>query len=83
MLAGADNYPLKGMKSQYHEGGIKVVGFVNSPLLSRQVVGAEFTGLMGIADWFPTIIEGMAGGLKDDTIDGVNMWDSIRLVRSV
>ena len=80
--AGASNHPLKGMKSDFYEGGIRVAGFVNSPLLSEPVSGTEFHGLMGIADWFPTIIEGIAEGSKEYTIDGVNMWDSLRLVDS-
>ena len=80
--AGASNHPLKGMKSDFYEGGIRVAGFVNSPLLSQPVNGTEFHGLMGIADWFPTIIEGIAEGSKEYTTDGVNMWDSLRLVNS-
>ncbi|XP_072018178.1 arylsulfatase I-like [Amphiura filiformis] len=72
------NLPLLGHKAMYLEGGIRVAAFVNSPLLSKQVQGTEYTGLMGIADWLPTFVEGIAGGSKDHTIDGINMWDSIR-----
>ncbi|XP_072023018.1 arylsulfatase I-like [Amphiura filiformis] len=72
------NLPLLGHKAIYFEGGIRVAAFVNSPLLSKQVQGTEYTGLMGMADWLPTFVEGIARGSKDHTIDGINMWDSIR-----
>ncbi|XP_072020868.1 arylsulfatase B-like [Amphiura filiformis] len=75
---GASNIPLLGHKGRFTEGGIRVVGFVNSPLLSKQVQGTNYTGLMGIADWLPTFVEGIAGGSKDPKLDGVNMWESIR-----
>ena len=79
IFVGANNSPLKGYKGQFHEGGIRVVGFVTSPLLSTKVIGTEYKGLMGLADWFPTMVEGIAGGSVDGLeLDGVNMWDSIR-----
>ncbi|PIK56574.1 Arylsulfatase B [Apostichopus japonicus] len=75
----ASNIPLRGQKRTHFEGGIRVVGFVNSPLLSDEVQGKTFNGLIGIADWFPTFIEGMAGGQTDRVdIDGINVWDSLR-----
>ena len=79
---GALNLPLKGSKAQFDEGGIRVVGFVNSPLLSPDVRGTEYRGLLGGADWFPTMVEGIAGGgsVEGLELDGVNAWDSIRYV---
>ena len=32
---GASNYPLRGLKGELYEGGIKAVQFVHSPLLKR------------------------------------------------
>ena len=76
---GASNLPLKGVKSQYFEGGIKVVGFVHSQLLSPSVRGKEYHGLMGAADWMKTIVEGIAEGtINGAGGDGINMWPSIR-----
>lgn len=53
--------------------------FLNSPLLTPRVRGAKFNGLMGVADWLPTLVEGVAnvslGGIQTD---GFNMWDSLR-----
>ena len=77
--SSSSNSPLRGFKSSYFEGGIRVNTFLNSPLLTPRVRGAKFNGLMGVADWLPTLVEGVAnvslGGIQTD---GFNMWDSLR-----
>ena len=44
-----------------YEGGVRVVGFVNSPLLSYK--GAVHEGLVYVADWFSTLLN-LAGDTK-------------------
>ena len=76
---GGKNTPLLGEKSQFYEGGIRVVALVNSPLIGERQRGTVYDGLMGIADWFPTLVNGIGRSpLKTEGLDGVNMWDSLR-----
>ena len=77
--ARADNGNQRGYKSTYFEGGIHVSGFITSPLLPKKVRGSEFHGLMGVADWLPTLVLGVAGmPIKGIPTDGFNMWNAIR-----
>ncbi|XP_071509370.1 arylsulfatase J-like [Diadema antillarum] len=74
------NWPLRGAKGNYFEGGIRTVGFITSPLLPASVRGTTSTALMHVSDWFPTLLEGVAGATINETelqLDGVNMWDTI------
>ena len=76
-----NNWPLRGEKWDYWEGGVRAVGFVNSPLLSRNVTGTVNRELMHISDWFPTFVDGIAGGntsLMEKPLDGHNQWNMIR-----
>ncbi|XP_072047296.1 arylsulfatase B-like [Amphiura filiformis] len=75
-----NNWPLRGRKGALFEGGIKAVGLVNSPLLPTRVVGTIQNGLMHVSDWFPTLVEGVAGGKTRDgrlPLDGMNLWPTI------
>eukprot|EP00057_Strongylocentrotus_purpuratus_P007148 XP_011661622.1 PREDICTED: arylsulfatase B-like [Strongylocentrotus purpuratus] len=75
-----NNWPLRGVKGNYFEGGIRGVGFVAGPLLSTNVQGTISTDLMHISDWYPTLVEGVANVTLNHTelgLDGVNMWDVI------
>ncbi|XP_071954399.1 arylsulfatase I-like [Antedon mediterranea] len=78
--AGGYNWPLRGEKGSYFEGGIRAIGFVHSPLLDDDIKGTVNNELIHVSDWFPTIIEGIAGwntnGTK--TLDGVNQWNTIK-----
>ena len=75
-----NNWPLRGNKTTLWEGGVRVTGFIHSPLLPDTVSGTINRDLMHVSDWLPTIVTGMAGVSLNGTkpLDGFNMWDSIR-----
>ncbi|XP_041948239.1 arylsulfatase I [Alosa sapidissima] len=75
-FTGGSNWPLRGRKGTYWEGGVRGLGFVHSPLLRhrRRVSKA----LLHITDWFPTLV-GLARGnvSQDPGLDGYNIWPTI------
>jgi len=70
------NIPLRGKKEQMYEGGVRVVGFVNSPLLSYR--GAVHEGLVYVADWFSTLLNlaGLGHSVPEDS-DSLDVFPSI------
>ncbi len=76
---GGNNYPLRGYKGGLFEGGVHGVGFVSSPLLQNP--GSISHEFMHVSDWFPTLVQGIAGGSLDGLkLDGFNQWNTIRQV---
>ncbi|CAM9815485.1 unnamed protein product [Pylaiella littoralis] len=78
--AGGSNYPLRGIKHSYWEGGVKVPAFVYSRShIPREVRGTEYRGLMHVTDWIPTVAAAaeieLSGSHGD--LDGVNHWGHI------
>jgi len=78
---GGNDWPLRGAKRTLFEGGIRVPAFIHSPLLSSEVRGNTFTGLMDVCDWAPTLILGASSltldGDRASQFDGFNLWDSL------
>jgi len=78
------NYPLRGRKYSFWEGGIRTVGFVYSPnqlLVPQAVQGTQYGGLVTMTDWratilglaqLPNLVDGDEGGM-----DSIDQWDSL------
>ncbi len=74
------NWPFRGQKHELYEGGVRVPGFVHSPLLPDGVKGSTLPALIHITDWLPTIMAATGASLdsrKHQPIDGVNQWPCI------
>ncbi|XP_055353935.1 arylsulfatase I-like isoform X2 [Paramacrobiotus metropolitanus] len=68
------NWPLRGTKSTWFEGGVRTVGIVWSRLLQHP--GTVWNGLMHLTDWLPTLMAA-AGGMPVRNVDGVDQWKAL------
>jgi len=79
-IDGGNNWPLRGAKKDYYQGGIHVPAFIYSPLLDNSQGGQfrKYDSLFHVSDWLPTFVHGVAQlTTSDQTFDGVNQWDAI------
>eukprot|EP00750_Incisomonas_marina_P020911 INCI4111.6.p1 GENE.INCI4111.6~~INCI4111.6.p1 ORF type:complete len:734 (-),score=97.45 INCI4111.6:2429-4630(-) len=83
-VPGSSNFPLRGHKYSYFEGGVRASSFLASPLLPPAVIGTTNNALLHVADWWPTFA-GLAGlNTTDDcggkhpngcpSVDGRDAW---------
>ena len=52
-----NNWPLRGMKRSFFEGGVRVPAFVTGGALPSTMRGKRLSGYIHLADWFLTIAE--------------------------
>ena len=76
------NYPLKGCKMTFFEGGVRALAFANGGLLPEKVRGTKSEGFIHIADWYTTFCK-LAGVDPSDSgtgkfpVDGLDVWPII------
>lgn len=83
--AGANNYPLKGGKYSFFEGGIRAAGFVSGGMIPDMVRKKPIKGMIHIADWYATFcfLAGIdpydenAAENKLPPVDSINLWPYI------
>ncbi|XP_065206161.1 arylsulfatase B-like isoform X2 [Planococcus citri] len=76
----ASNWPLRGAKTTFWEGGVRGASFVWSADLPHSKVSHT---LMHIQDWLPTIIGAIDGNIVNNStllkeLDGHNMWPILK-----
>ncbi|XP_020614372.1 AP2/ERF domain-containing protein PFD0985w-like [Orbicella faveolata] len=71
------NYPFKGGKDTFWEGGVRGVGFVHSNLIRKK--GRVSYDLIDVTDWLPTFYHLAGGDVSkiQERIDGMNVWETI------
>eukprot|EP01051_Picozoa_sp_SAG22_P017980 SAG22_NODE_2906_length_2113_cov_5.399206_2_plen_298_part_00 len=76
------NWPLRGGKHTFWDGGVRVVAFISGGLLPPARRGATFAGLAHSSDWYATFVVGVAGGTLPAHTggvppDSVNLWPAL------
>ena len=81
-LCAGSNYPLKGCKKTFYEGGVRSLAFATGGLIPNQMRGKSTQGFIHIADWYTTFCK-LAGVDPSDSgpgkfpVDGMDVWPII------
>mmetsp|Transcript_7740 Transcript_7740/g.14562 ORF Transcript_7740/g.14562 Transcript_7740/m.14562 type:complete len:566 (+) Transcript_7740:82-1779(+) len=81
--AAGCNLPLRGNKGTVWEGGVRVPAFVHSPMFTAAQRGRTYDGYFHVADWLPTLVEGLAGRgtgkplQVQHPLDGMDLWAAL------
>lgn len=74
------NWPLRGTRGTYFEGGIRVPAFIWSPFMKDRTPRVS-TQLMHVTDWLPTLVHVAGGDAKTlgevADFDSYNQWPTI------
>lgn len=81
-VKGSSNWPLRGHKYSYFEGGVRGTAVVHSPMLPDKVRGTRSKALLHITDWRVTAcnLAGLGSDCGGDELqrtaphDGINAW---------
>lgn len=83
-LEHSANFPLRGGKHTFWDGGLRVEAFVSGGLVPVAQRGTAWDGLAHASDWYLTLTEGLAGLAVDPSmtggprpLDGFNLWPAI------
>ncbi|XP_070566389.1 arylsulfatase B-like [Ptychodera flava] len=72
----ASNWPYRGNKGTFFEGGIKGAGLISGKGIEK--TGYRNYELYHVTDIFPTLVESVAKGTVDSNdLDGMNVWESL------
>src|SRR6056297_529864 len=52
---GGLNYPFRGRKDSFFEGGFRAIGILRAPLL--RAPGSTYDGLFSLVDWWATLVD--------------------------
>ncbi|TRY78891.1 hypothetical protein TCAL_06738 [Tigriopus californicus] len=75
-FSDGSNFPLRGMKGNLFEGGVRGVAAIWSPLISKPKRVSR--DLIAIQDLLPTLLSAASGhDLSIPKIDGMNVWQTI------
>jgi len=70
----ASNWPLRGGKANYFEGGVRGIGLVHGAGLTAPP-GSTFAGLMHAVDWAPTLLSAAASSVRAHTAAAAGGFD--------
>ena len=79
---GGSNYPLRGSKGSFFEGGVRALAFANGGVIPENMRGKSTQGFIHVADWYTTFCK-LAGVDSSDSgpgkfpVDGVDVWPII------
>ncbi|XP_070553268.1 arylsulfatase B-like [Ptychodera flava] len=71
----ASNWPYRGSKGSYFEGGIKAAGLIAGKGIQK--TGYRNYELYHVTDMYPTLVKSVAEGTITHEIDGVDIWQSL------
>lgn len=76
------NYPLKGSKMTFFEGGVRALAFAGGGLIPDNMKGKSTDGFIHIADWYTTFcnladVNSSDSGTGKFDVDGMDVWPII------
>jgi len=75
--SGSSNLPLRGNKSTYFEGGIRVISFVTGGYVPGNLRGTKSSAMMHAVDLLPTLASVAGADIRDLKFDGVDQAPTI------